>query len=38
VADPFYSPANMARLRKTMADTSPSIVMTMEELEAMANE
>jgi DNA-damage-inducible protein J len=37
-ADPFYSPANMARLRGTLADTHPNIVKTMAELEAMEDE
>jgi DNA-damage-inducible protein J len=34
-ADPFYNPSNMARIRNTLADTSPNIVKTMSELEAM---
>ncbi len=34
-ADPFYSPANMARIRATLADTSPNIVKTLSELETM---
>ncbi len=25
-ADPFYSPSNMARIRDTLADTSPNII------------
>lgn len=37
-ADPFYSSANMARIRDTLADPSPNIVKTMAELEAMENE
>jgi DNA-damage-inducible protein J len=37
-ADPFYSPANMARIRATLDDKSPNVVKTMAELEAMENE
>jgi DNA-damage-inducible protein J len=37
-ADPFYSPANMARIHETLADTSPNVIKTMAELEAMENE
>ncbi len=36
-ADPFYSPANIARIHEALNDTSPSIVKTMAELEAMEN-
>lgn len=37
-ADPFYSETNRAYIRNTLADTSPNIIKTMEELETMENE
>ncbi len=36
--DPFYSQTNMTRIRETLADTSPNIIKTISELEAMENE
>jgi DNA-damage-inducible protein J len=37
-ADPFYSEANQAHLKKVLASKGKNIVKTMEELEAMENE
>jgi DNA-damage-inducible protein J len=36
-AEPFFSAPNIARIRETLADTSPNIIKTMAELEAMEN-
>jgi DNA-damage-inducible protein J len=38
VADPFYSEANQAHLRKVISSKSKNIVKTMTELEAMASD
>jgi DNA-damage-inducible protein J len=36
-ADPFFGAPNIARIRETLVDSSPNMIKTMTELEAMEN-